>query len=225
MNGSSRDRTKEVFPKLYADGAGLSAGVGLLKQGSGLLVTDRSKADIKTLTAADFAESFGTSLEDFSEDTLEIIRTSNFKYSIIEGAEKDNLVLDVIRRINSDRQMIASPERKAVWNDGWAENLKAFTDSGFDINELIPKFIRPNPAVRLFANYVKVNSPYFELDFIRVLRSWLYKKYFNECESIYEFGSGTGHNLVDLARIYQDKAIVGLDFVPSACELISKLGL
>jgi SAM-dependent methyltransferase len=121
--------------------------------------------------------------------------------------------------------MIASPERKAVWNDGWAENLKAFTDSGFDINELIPKFIRPNPAVRLFANYVKVNSPYFELDFIRVLRSWLYKKYFNECESIYEFGSGTGHNLVDLARIYQDKAIVGLDFVPSACELISKLGL
>jgi SAM-dependent methyltransferase len=217
MNGSSRDRTKDMFSGSNADGAALSAGVGSPGQGN-------DPANSRTLTAKDFAESFGTSLEDFSEDTLNIIRTSNFEHSTIEGADKDNLLLDILRRIETDQQIIASPERKAIWNSGWAENLKEFTDSRFNVDKLVPKFIRPNPVVRLFSNYVKVNSPSFELDFIRVLRSWLYQKYFDECETIYEFGCGTGHNLVDLAKIYSHKAIIGLDFVPSACELISKLG-
>lgn len=64
----------------------------------------------------------------------------------------------------------------------------------------------------------------FELAFLRVFRIWLFKTYFEKVDTIYEFGCGTGFNLVELAQLFPRKAYLGLDFVPASAALMDKIG-
>ncbi len=173
---------------------------------------------------ADFAHSFGTTVEDIPNDCRESIAKTDFKYKILAGEEHDRVLLDVLKKIESDQQIIGAPERRTTWEKGWEENLQDFTKSGYDLDTLVPKFIRPNQAIRLDQNYVIPSNPNFELDYFSVFRLWLFKKYLKDFDSIYEFGCGTGFNLVVLSRLYPEKNLYGLDFVPSSVNLVNKLG-
>jgi cyclopropane fatty-acyl-phospholipid synthase-like methyltransferase len=42
-------------------------------------------------------------------------------------------------------------------------------------------------------------------------------------QTIYEFGCGSGFNLVALAQLYPNKVLHGLDFVSSSVEIVNKL--
>jgi transketolase len=181
-------------------------------------------AQSRKMTVQDFASSFGTTPEEIPEESRELICKYNFNYTPLEGEAQERVLMEVINKIDSDQQVIAAPERESVWNRGWSENLKEFISQQGNINSLVPKFLRPSKVFRLFGAYVSVSDPEFERNFIRVLRSWLFRTYFSPYEIIYEFGSGTGHNLVELAHLFPEKDLVGLDFVPSSCELISRLG-
>ncbi|MCK4793635.1 MAG: hypothetical protein KAV87_58440, partial [Desulfobacteraceae bacterium] len=147
------------------------------------------------LTVEDFARSFGTTVEDIPDDCRELITKTDFRYSILEGEERDKVILDVLRKIESDQQVIGAPERRDIWQKGWRENLQDFVESGYDLNKLIPKFIRPNQAVRFNRNYIMPLNPNFELDYYSIFRLWLFTKYLKEFKNIYEFGCGTGFNL------------------------------
>jgi hypothetical protein len=176
------------------------------------------------LSIKDFAASFGTTEDDIRENCLEIINSVDFNYSIIDGSARDKLILDILKRIDADQQVIGAPKRQQVWDKGWGENLKGFVSSDYDLNELIPKFIRPNQPIRFNLNYIQPSNPNFELDFFSVFRLWLFKKYFSDYSHVYEFGCGTGFNLVALAQQYPDKELYGLDFVPSSVELVNQVG-
>lgn len=176
------------------------------------------------LTIADFARSFGTTADDIPDDCAEMVRKTDFRYRILTGKERDKTLLDVLRKIETDQQTIGAPERQNTWQDGWAENLEDFIKSNYDLSKLAPKFIRPNQAIRLNQNYVMPSNPNFELDYFSVFRLWLFEKYLKEFESIYEFGCGTGFNLVALAQLYPAKKLYGLDFVPSSVQLVNEAG-
>ena len=179
---------------------------------------------IHEVTLEDFARSFGTTAEDIPKDCRELIAKTDFRYKILEGEERDKVIVDVLKKIESDQQVIGAPERQDVWQRGWAENLQDFIRSGYNLNKLVPKFIRPNQAIRLNRNYIRPSNPNFELDYFSVFRLWLFTKYLKDFESIYEFGCGTGFNLVVLAQLYHGKKLYGLDFVPSSVELVNKIG-
>jgi SAM-dependent methyltransferase len=179
---------------------------------------------IYELTLDDFARSFGTNIEDIPNDCRKLITKTDFKYRLLVGKERDKVILDVIKKIESDKQIIGAEERQGVWAKGWAENLEDFIKSGYNLNKLIPRFIRPNQVVRLNRNYIKPINPNFELDYFSVFRLWLFKKYLKWFESIYEFGCGTGFNLTVLAQLYPEKKLHGLDFVPSSVDLVNKIG-
>ena len=180
--------------------------------------------EVYQVTLKDFARSFGTTVEDIPDDCRELIAKTDFRYKILIGEERDKVILDALERIESDRQVIGAPERQDVWQKGWEENLQDFIKSGYDLNKLVPKFIRPNQAMRLNRNYIVPSNPNFELDYFSVFRLWLFRKYLKDFESIYEFGCGTGFNLAILAQLYPEKKLHGLDFVPSSVELVNKLG-
>ena len=61
----------------------------------------------------------------------------------------------------------------------------------------------------------------FELDYFTIYRQWLYEKYFHDYNNIYEFGCGTGFNLLALSNIYPDKKLFGSDFVKSSVDLVN----
>lgn len=177
-----------------------------------------------TVTLKDFARSFGTDVGDIPAECRERIASIDFGYTMLEGKERDAVISEVLQKLESDTQIIGAQGRQDVWNSGWEENLRAFRQSGHNLGTLVPKFIRPNQAVRLNQNYVRPANPNFELDFLSVFRIWLFKKYFSRAHSVYEFGCGTGFNLVQLAQLYPDKKLYGLDFVDSSKELIDCIG-
>ena len=182
------------------------------------------KREIQEVTLEDFAQSFGTTIADIPNDCRELIAKTDFRYRTLEGEERDKLLLHVLKKIESDQQIAAALERRATWEKGIAENFQDFIKSGYDLNKLAPKFIRPNQVIRLDRNYIMPSNPNFELDYFSVFRLWLFGKYLKDFESIYEFGCGTGFNLAVLAQLYPEKKLHGLDFVPSSVDLVNKLG-
>ncbi len=176
------------------------------------------------LTLGDFANLFGTDIDDIPQDCRELIAQIDFRYRVFTEEERDNVILDVLKKIETERQSVGTPERQVVWQRGWEENLRDFVESNYKLDKLAPRFIRFDEPVRLNRNYVMPLSPSFELDYFRVLRFWLFRKYLREYAHIYEFGCGTGFNLAALAQLYPEKKLHGLDFVPASLELVNKLG-
>lgn len=179
---------------------------------------------MKKLTAGDFAASFGIAPADLPRPCVELIEACDFRYRVLQGKEREDLVLQVASRIDADRQRIGAEGRQEVWERGWREALDEYVASGFSEEKLVPKFVRPNQALRLNGEYVSSPNPRFELDYIRVLREWMFRAYFSSAPEVHEFGCGTGFNLLTLASIFPGKRLYGSDFVPASVELVNRIG-
>lgn len=172
----------------------------------------------------DFIESFGAKKDTLPQRCIDLINQKDFSYEILKGVQRDQVILEVLKKLKTDKQIIGVKERQEVWNAGWGENLEAFIKSGYDLKMLVPKFIRPNKIVRYKQDYILPANPNFELDYYSVFREWLFTNYFKDFENIYEFGCGTGFNLVALSKLYPDKDLYGTDFVTSSVDLVNEIG-
>jgi len=177
----------------------------------------------ETLTLEHFAKSFGVAPDDLPEECRLMIGQIDFSYKVLHGTERDSVILEALKKIEFDFQEIAAIERKNVWQEGWNQNLQEFKNSNYDPLSLVPKFIRGGKPIRLNGEYVLPTNKLFELDYLRVFRTWLFKTYFQKVTSIYEFGCGTGFNLIELARIYPQTKLYGLDFVKASSELVDQI--
>ena len=175
------------------------------------------------LDTEDFATLFDTDVSQLDRITRRIIDWSNFRYRPIQGDELEMLILKILRRIEGDIQIVGAPGRKSIWEDGWQENLDEFIESGFSKDALVPKFVRPGQALRYNQGYIFPEDPDFELNFVKVFRSWFLNEYFLDVENIYEFGCGTGYHLVAAAEIFPKKKYFGTDFVESSANLINTI--
>jgi hypothetical protein len=176
-----------------------------------------------TLDTAGFAELFGIDAGSIKNATRSLIQRHDFSYREIVGDERDKLILDVLKRIDGDQQVIGAEERKEVWYKGWDANLQEFLSTDFALEALIPKFIRPGQPVRLKRSFVFPKNPDFELRFVEVVRSWIFEEFFSRFDNVYEFGCGTGFNLVPLAQRFPDKKLFGSDFVQSSVDLVNSI--
>jgi len=171
-----------------------------------------------------FAESFGISLSELPESTKNLIESLNFDFEEIIGIERDELIVEILEKIKGDKQVIASPERQEAWETGWAENLELYTKSAGSLERLTPKFIRSGKPVRLFGRYCKTMDKNFELNYVNVLRSYISEVYFEQIENLYEFGAGTGFNLLHFGKLNPNLNLIGTDFVNSSVQLMQKIG-
>lgn len=175
------------------------------------------------LDLEDFARMFGTVVDDIPRECRDLIARHDFRYRKLEGDEYDQVLLGVLKRIDAGQLTVAGDEGKSRWEQGWAENLKDFMNHKQDLSHLVPKYIRPAQPLRLFQNYVVSPNPNFELDWYEVFRLWLFRKYFHQVETIYEFGCGSGFNLVTLATLYPDKKFYGLDWASASRDIVNEL--
>ena len=58
---------------------------------------------------------------------------------------------------------------------------------------------------------------------IDIYRHWYFKKYFKNIENIYEFGAGSGHNLISLMKIFPQKKIFASDFSKNSVNLLKNI--
>ncbi|UCG54861.1 MAG: methyltransferase domain-containing protein [Dehalococcoidia bacterium] len=173
------------------------------------------------VTLEDFAQSFGTTVDDIPEDCRDLIAKTDFRYRKFSPRERDKIILDILKTIETGNLTVSGQERKAAWEKGWSENLQNFLESGYKIEGLVPKYIRPEQPVRLKLDYVMPCEPNFEFYYTQVFRLWLFRKYLKDAESIYELGCGTGYNLVLLAELFPEKKLHGLDWTEASQKILN----
>lgn len=171
----------------------------------------------------DFARLFGVPTDALPASCRALIASGDFQYRSLTREERDRVLLDVLRRIDSGQFTTAGEAGKPRWEKGWAENLDGFRKSGADLSQLVPKYIRPHQAVRLDQDYVMPSDAHFELRWFEVFQQWLFATYFRDAQVVCEFGSGSGINLAALAALYPDKRYIGLDWAVSATEIVEEM--
>ena len=172
------------------------------------------------LSNKSFAELFGTTETKIKQTAGALIDSIDLHVTQIEGSERDNLIISILKRIISPELKNAGDHRETDWEDGWRENLNEFVQSGYDLGKLVPKYYKTNIPIRLNRAYILPAQPDFVYRYTQIFRAWLFQEFLADCRSVYEFGCGTGHNLIHLAELYPDKTLYGFDWVKSSKEII-----
>jgi len=123
---------------------------------------------MNTLGIEEFALHFDVDPQSFSENCKALISSLDFRYQNIEGEQLESLILSILKRIDKDKQIIGAKDRTEVWSKGWQENLDQFLANTESSESLVPKFIRPNQAIRLNSKYILPVDSEFELNFVKV---------------------------------------------------------
>ncbi|MCC6325828.1 MAG: hypothetical protein DCC43_15240 [Candidatus Brocadia sp.] len=182
-----------------------------------------SQRNLSKLTIDDFARLFGTTADDIDEYCKGLVDTMDFSFEQLSDIERDKLILNILKRIDLADLPVSGEERKPEWEKGWADNLRDFINSGYDLSKLVPKYFKKNIPVRLNREYVMPVDPDFVLNCTRVFRNWIFRKYLKDVDSIYEFGCGPATHLAFLAGIYPGKKLYGLDWAKPSQEIIRLL--
>lgn len=178
---------------------------------------------VHTISEKMFADMFGVDIKHLPSLTKKAIKQSNFRYQIIDSREYDEAILRILKTLFSDTVKTAGPHRLLDWEKGWGENLQDFTESNYDLHQLIPKFVKKGEYIRFQGHFIKTESDSFETDFVTVMRYFLFIRYFKEINTLYEFGAGTGLNLVAASEIFPNMKLVGLDWAQSSVDIVSAL--
>jgi hypothetical protein len=176
-----------------------------------------------TLTVADFCRLLGIEAGQLPEDCRNLFGQKDYRYRILSAEERDAVLVDVLKRIESDQFSLAGKEGKPRWERGWSENLESFLQHGRTLSSLVPKYIRPNQPARLEQKYVLPVDPKFELNWYEVFRLWLFRTYLHGVENVYEFGCGSGFNLAVMASLYPEKSYYGLDWAGASRDIVNEL--
>jgi SAM-dependent methyltransferase len=154
----------------------------------------------------------------------ELAAAHDFHYEVQEGPARDRIIRQVMEHLDSDKPSKVGQHRAAIWESCWSDNLQKFVDGGFDPGKLVPDFFKPDQPIRLNQDYVIPRNPRFELDFFQVCRAFLFERFFSDAGSVYEFGCGSGFNLLALAQQLPGKKLYGLDWSKSSNDTLNLLG-
>ena len=178
---------------------------------------------MKTLTINDFCIHFGCEESELEESTRTLIEDENWDYEEIEGLELNCLYEKLFATVVNKKFSQARDHATDRWEKGWKENLEDFKKNNFSFTELVPKYIRPGLPIRLNGKYVKCANPNFELRWYKVMRDWFIRHYLSDFDAIYEFGSGSGHNVAEMATIFPNKKIYGFDWVQPSVDIVNNM--
>jgi hypothetical protein len=185
--------------------------------------------DYKRLSGTELASLFGATQEELRQGAGDVLENSSLAYRDLSQKQRDQTILEILKVIDSGVLSASGPARHPDWEDGWSENLREFEESGFDPKALLPKYYHKDRPCRLRGGYALGESSSFLYCLSDIYRRWLYKKYFQSCREVHEFGCGTGHNLLVLGELFQGIALYGYDWARSSQRILElvreKLGL
>lgn len=174
----------------------------------------------KFLTEQDFQIAFGEKLAPW---VAEQIDQYDFKYQEFTPIERDLLLNKIVDTLLDPQLPQSGEHRLPQWESGWDENFRALTQNPNDINQIVPKYFNKYGAVRWQGRFIRPLSEHFELHTLAMILDWLFDQYCREAKTIYEFGCGTGHNLLRLRRLNSVAKLWGLDWAISSQQLINQM--
>ncbi len=172
----------------------------------------------KLLGRGDFEDIFELEIP---ERAIELFNHVNLSYRFLTRRERDSQILKILKIL--DEPLVSSgPKRQEAWETGWEQNLQDYIDSNYDDETLIPYYYRRGRTVmRLWGDYILPQDSLFEAHFLSILQVIIAKTYFNDVPAIYEFGCGSGHNLLAFSRIVPGKVYHGLDWAKISAQILA----
>ncbi len=175
------------------------------------------------LNDAVLAQLIGVPTKGVPAECSQRLAAHDLSYEVIVGMERESLLLDALRTVETAELAKAGPERVDIWEKGWGENLRQYEAGGFSDNDLIPKY-NHHRVLRLSGDYVRVADEGFEYAVYSALRQYYFQKYFTGLNHVTEFGCGTGTSLIQLAEMFPCLQIRGCDWARSSQSIIEHLG-
>jgi hypothetical protein len=169
------------------------------------------------ITLADFESAWNTSTSAWFRNRF-IQRELN--YTELNNSERDDVILHILNILEGELS-VAGPHRNKDWELGWNENYQNYTLNK-DSTAIIPKYFDKHQIVRWKQNWIKSSSSSLEYDMFSTLIDWVIDTNLVGFESIYEFGCGTGHNLIRMRERFPETNLVGLDWATSSQSLINE---
>ena len=187
----------------------------------GKLADDPSSYE-ETINMDKFFDLLGIDQKSSSEGLLEDLQKADLSYRLLNNIETEKLYSEIKNTIESGKLSKSGPGKLEIWEKGWGENLANFLDSQ-DLASLKPKFVRDGLIKRLKGQYILPRNKDFESVFFSLIRRAVFEKYLMKCSSIYEFGAGTGHNLMAFQKYDPSKILVGTDWSEQSVDLMNEL--
>ena len=176
-----------------------------------------NKENVLNIQMKDFS-----SLGKLSLFVRNIIKESDLKYSFPDKKQRDDVLLKIVKYLFSNDVVFAGSHRKKQWEDGWAENLNEYLKSG-DLESIVPKYFDKHSFQRLRGEFIIPQSDNFEIGLVRIFQYIIFEKYFKNAKNVYEFGAGTGHNLLRLREVNKNASLYSMEWAKSGVEIIKNV--
>ncbi len=174
----------------------------------------------KKITVKAFCRLFRCRQSDVPNGFQERTATITTNYGTAIKTDIERYVLKILEKINSFFIRRNRKENLAAWEKGWNENLEDFQK---DLSEehLKPKYFSPGRFFRYNKTIIIPENPNLEYDLFAVVRYFLFNKYFENYDTLYELGCGSCQNILMLSGLFPDKKYVGLDWSNASRKIAS----
>jgi len=179
-----------------------------------------NSGDVKSLCSKDFEAAFGEKLSLYVADR---IGKYSFEYIEFSPKEEEGLLIKIIETLLDPSLQQSGEHRLNQWESGWGENLELFLQNPSNVDLIIPRYFNKYGAVRWRGKFIRPVSEKFEYHSLAIIQDWLFDKYLRDAASIYEFGCGTGHNLLRAREVNSKASLFGLDWAVASQQIIDRM--
>jgi hypothetical protein len=171
------------------------------------------------ITIKELEETFDTKFGEFVKNEINKLDLS---YYAVEQTERDMVLKQMIEVLLDPLAKRSGEHRIKDWEKGWGENRDSFRKQD-TFSNLVPKYFGKYPYIRWKQKFIKGVDNELEYNLVKVLQLWLFDMHLSNVDSIYEFGCGTGHNLLRARDINKKAKIYGLDWTKASQETIQQI--
>lgn len=177
-------------------------------------------ADLRehVLSIRDFENFFKELIGPKAEDR---IKAYGLRYADLSVQERDACIKRIVSVLLSENLVYSGEHRHDQWEKGWGENLDELSRNT-SLEAMLPRYFGKYEINRLNQEFIRPVSKNFEYNMLGVILDWLFEAYLSKHETVYEFGCGTGHNLLRLRSLNSGAELWGLDWARSSQVLIQK---
>ena len=136
-------------------------------------------------------------------------------------SERDGDFLTTLKELERDDLITVGDNDASRWERGWGEVLESIQQQGFSPDLLRPQYFKYD-VVRYLGDYAHVSDRTFEYRLYQAYKALIFARYLPpDCETVIEFGCGTGSNLLQLSEQFPKTQFVGCDWAKPSQVLIA----